>query len=192
MSLEELVDNSRTDKNTVHAYLGLYDKLLASKKYTAKNVLEIGIGDGNQGITNGGSIKLWHDYFVNADVYALDIQHIDTVWNELKLRNRIKLYTSIDAYDEDVVKHHLAGKKFDFILDDGPHSIESMIKYIQLYSPLLTDDGILMIEDVYAIEWLDVLYGAVPKELQKYIKMYDLRAIKNQYNDIIFTIDKST
>ena len=38
MSLDQLVDNSRTDKNTVHSYLPLYQKLLISKKETAKNV----------------------------------------------------------------------------------------------------------------------------------------------------------
>jgi hypothetical protein len=46
MSLAEIVDNSRTDKNTVHSYLELYQNLLVAKKETAQNVLEIGIGDG--------------------------------------------------------------------------------------------------------------------------------------------------
>jgi hypothetical protein len=73
MSLEQLVDNSKTDKNTRHSYLSLYEELLKSKKETAKNILEIGIGSSDQGITNGGSIKLWHDYFTNATVYGLDI-----------------------------------------------------------------------------------------------------------------------
>ena len=85
MSLEEIVDNSRTDKNTIHSYLPLYEKLLKNKKETAKNVLEVGIGDFNQGITNGGSIKLWHDYFINATVHALDICPIGRVWMELKI-----------------------------------------------------------------------------------------------------------
>jgi hypothetical protein len=35
MSLIDLVDNSRTDKNTTHSYLDLYEKLLFSKKETA-------------------------------------------------------------------------------------------------------------------------------------------------------------
>jgi len=43
MSLEEIVDNSRTDKNTIHSYLPLYQTLLISKKETARNVLEVGI-----------------------------------------------------------------------------------------------------------------------------------------------------
>ena len=40
MSLIELVDNSRTDKNTTHSYLDLYEKLLFSKKETPKNLKE--------------------------------------------------------------------------------------------------------------------------------------------------------
>ena len=63
MDLEKIVDNSRTDKNTVHSYLPLYQKLLLGKKETAKNVLEVGI-------YGGGSIKLWSDYFTNANVYG--------------------------------------------------------------------------------------------------------------------------
>jgi len=43
MSLIDLVDNSRTDKNTIHSYLEIYQELLSRKRDTAKNVLEIGI-----------------------------------------------------------------------------------------------------------------------------------------------------
>jgi hypothetical protein len=56
MSLLELIDNSRSDKNTTHSYLELYQELLISKKTSALNILEVGI----QG---GGSIKLWKDFF---------------------------------------------------------------------------------------------------------------------------------
>ena len=46
MSLEQIVDSSRTDKNTTHSYLQLYQQLLISKKETSKNVLEVGISGG--------------------------------------------------------------------------------------------------------------------------------------------------
>ncbi len=186
MSLVDLVDNERSDKNTVHSYLDLYEKLLASKKDTAKNVLEIGI-------YHGGSIKLWHQYFTNAQIYGLDIIDIADVWDELKGNDKITLYTSTDAYDENFVKNEFFDKniKFDFMLDDGPHSLESMIKYIKLYSNLMTDDGILIIEDVQSWDWIQMLTDEVPEDLKKYIKTYDLRPIKNRYDDIVFTIDKS-
>ena len=46
MSLEEIVDNMKTDKNTIHSYLPLYQKLLINKRESAKNVLEVGISYG--------------------------------------------------------------------------------------------------------------------------------------------------
>ena len=91
MSLEDIVDNLTTDKNTRHSYLSLYQELLIHKKETAKNVLEIGIN-------RGGSIKLWNDFFTNADVYGLDIMHINDIPEFLKNKEKIILYTSIDAY----------------------------------------------------------------------------------------------
>ena len=192
MSLEEIVDNSRTDKNTIHSYLPLYQKLLISKKETAKNVLEVGIGDYNQGVTNGGSIKLWHDYFTNATVYALDILNIDNVWEGIKNNHRIVLHTSKDAYNEDFFIANFLYKniKCDFMLDDGPHSLESMKQFIKLYSQIMTDDGILIIEDVQSWDWIDILKNTVPENLKQFIKVYDLRQNKNRYDDIVFTIDK--
>jgi hypothetical protein len=190
MSLAELVDNSRTDKNTRHSYLDLYQNLLVAKKETAQNVLEIGIGDGGQGITNGGSIKLWHDYFVNAKVYALDIQHIDAIWDGLKHNDSIILHTSVDAYSKEFVQSKFLDKeiKFDMMLDDGPHTLESMKSFITLYSPLLADNGILIIEDIQDPKWIDELYKVVPDNLKEFVSAYDLRKNKNRYDDIVLAI----
>jgi hypothetical protein len=55
----------------------------------------------------------------------------------------------------------------------------------------MTDDGILIVEDVQSIDWIDELKNAVPENLQSYIKWYDLRKNKNKSDDIVFTIDKS-
>ena len=92
MNLEIIIDNNRTDKNTTHSYLDLYQKLLSKKQYTAKNILEIGID-------KGGSIKLWSDFFINATVYGIDIMNINNVWDGITNVHNIKLYTSINAYD---------------------------------------------------------------------------------------------
>jgi hypothetical protein len=77
------------------------------------------------------------------------------------------------------------------ILDDGTHTLEDIKTFIRLYSQLLTDDGILIVEDIQSIHWLTELIEETPEYLKKFIKMYDLRDIKNRYDDIIFTIDKS-
>jgi len=185
MSLSEIVDNSKTDKNTAHSYLPLYQQLLIGKKETAKNVLEIGI-------FGGGSIKLWKDFFTHATVYGLDIMPIHNVWEGIKDTENIILHTSTDAYNNDFFTSELLNKniKYDFMLDDGPHTLESMIQFIRLYSQIMTDDGILIIEDVQKWEWIEILIYVVPEHLKKFVKVYDLRPCKNRYDDIVFTIDK--
>ena len=184
MSLVQLADNTRTDKNTVHSYLPLYQMLLEHKRYTATNVLEVGI-------CHGGSIKLWSDFFVNANVYGLDIMDYYHVWGELKNKPSIKLYTSTNAYDPEFFQKEISPVKFDLMLDDGPHTLDSMKQFILLYSQCLADDGILIIEDVQSWDWIKELVDTVPIHLKPYIKSYDLRSNKQRYDDIVFTIDKS-
>jgi cephalosporin hydroxylase len=184
MSLEELADNTRTDKNTVHSYLPLYQRLLSSKKETAKHVLEVGV-------YYGGSIKLWSDYFTNATVYGVDVANY--VWEGIKNKENIVLYMSTNAYNEEFVQTNFLNKniKFDFMLDDASHKLEDMKQFIKLYSQIMTDDGILIVEDVQSIDWIDILTNEVPEQLKQYVKVYDLRENKNRYDDIVFTIDKS-
>lgn len=186
MSLVELVDNNRTDKNTTHSYLPLYEKLLSSKKTSAKNILEVGICE-------GGSIKLWSDYFINATVYGLDIMQENKLWEGIKNKPNIILHTCTDAYNENFFNNEFLSKDilFDFMLDDGPHSLDSMKSFIRLYSQIMTTDGILIIEDVQDWKWINILKEAVPQHLKQYVKVYDLRGNKGRYDDIVFTIDKT-
>jgi cephalosporin hydroxylase len=186
MNLYNIINSDKTDKNTVHSYLDLYQQLFSNKQFSAKNILEIGID-------RGGSIKLWSDFFINATIYGLDTMNIDSVWEEIINIHNIKLYTSYDAYDPNLFNDVFlrSNIKFDVLLDDGPHTLESMILFIKLYSQIMTDDGILIIEDVQSIKWINDLINAVPENLKSYIKYYDLRKNKNRFDDIVFTIDKS-
>ncbi len=170
-----LVDNTRTDKNTVHSYLPLYEKLLYEKKDSASHILEIGIW-------KGGSIKLWHDFFSNAIIYGIDI---NLQCGDYLLKDRIKVLYG-DAYNDEFASK--ITEKFDMILDDGPHTLESMKTMIRLYFPKLKPNGILIIEDVQKFEWLDDLKKEVDPTFHEKIVTYDLRANKGRYDDIVFTI----
>lgn len=190
MMLSDYCDNHSTDKNTAHSYIELYQNLLSTKKDTATHILEVGIGPRQP---NGGSIKMWANYFTNANIYALDIIPISEVNPELINHSRIYLHTSSDAYNADFFTNTFLSKqmKFDILLDDGPHTLNSMVSFITLYHQVMKEDGILMIEDVQDISWCNTLYEVTPDHLRPFITIYDRRAAKGRWDDIVFVINKN-
>ena len=122
-------------------------------------------------------------------IWALSTQYKKSVMEEM--------YYSKDDKKITVMQGYRWGKficisetKPDIVLDDGPHTLPSMVAFINLYLPLLKYDGILAIEDVQDIAWIDELRAATPDALKPYIEVYDLRSVKGRYDDIIFVINK--
>ena len=186
MKLVDFYLPDRSDKNTLHSYLDLYQQVLEKKQDSAKRVLEIGV-------QRGGSIKMWHDFFQNAEVHGLDIMGHGEMWPDLFNHPRIHLRTSVDAYKEEFVNREFLDKniRFDFILDDGPHTLISMMHFLRYYIRLLKDDGILIIEDIQDIDWIKQLVHEIPGNLLPCCKVYDLRGNKGRYDDIVLVIDKN-
>jgi cephalosporin hydroxylase len=189
--LSDYYDDRLSDKDTLHSYLDLYQELFASKRETATHILEIGIGPNEH--MNGGSISMWANFFYKADIHAVDIILIDKVNPNIISHPRIYLHTSNDAYNGHFFKNTFLSKKntFDIILDDGPHTLASMVAFIQMYHRLMKPDGILLIEDVQDIEWIDRLREATPRALLPYVEVYDRRGVKGRYDDIVYVINKN-
>lgn len=178
--MEGLIDNNISDKNTVHSYLPTYTKYFERIKETTGNVLEVGI-------YQGGSIKLWADYFKNASVYGADINDAPE-W--LKTYERVTCVKG-DAYNPELVQRVFGDKKFEAIIDDGPHTLESMIKLVQLYFNLLSPTGVLIIEDVQSPDWVYAIISAFPENARSKVKVVDLRQIKGRYDDLMIIYDPS-
>ena len=112
-------------------------------------------------------------------------------WNDIINTPGIIL-GKFDAYNPEMVNQYFIQPniRFDIMIDDGPHSLESMKKYIQLYLPLMKDDGILIIEDIPSLDWIEILRETVPEHQRQFVKVYDLRYTKTRFDDVVFTIDK--
>jgi FkbM family methyltransferase len=178
-SLDKIVDNTFTDKNTTHSYLETYEKLMKNKHLTCKNILEIGV-------QRGGSIKLWNDYFVNANIYGIDI---DTSPDFLKEFNRVSCL-KMNAYSQESISCFLEKKiEFDFIIHDGPNTLESILYFIKNYIQLLSVDGVMIIEDIQDIKWCEIFQHFVPEGYS--YEIFDLRHVKNRWDDILLVIKKS-
>jgi cephalosporin hydroxylase len=179
--LKQLVDNGRTDKDTIHSYLDTYERLFSPLRTTATQVLEIGI-------QRGGSIKLWHDYFPSATIHGVDVE--PTSLPILRAFPRVRLYERTDAYNPSFVES-LRGLQFDVLIDDGPHSLESMQAFLRLYVPLMSDRSVLIIEDVQDVAWLPVLSREIPQDPRLVVDVYDLRSTKGRYDDVLFVVKKT-
>jgi hypothetical protein len=192
--LIDLIDNEKTDKNTSHSYINAYERLFENKKFDTNNILEIGIGEPKENKCNGGSIKLWRDYFPNSIIYGLDIQDISAINDDIINKDRIKLYTSIDAYDQTFIEREFIEKniKFDILIDDGPHTLDSMVFFVKHYLPLLNENGILVIEDIPDEKWIKILTDNTPPEYKQCIEWVDLRQTKNRWDDMMFIINKNS
>jgi hypothetical protein len=80
--------------------------------------------------------------------------------------------------------------KFDIIIDDGPHTLESMVLCIDLYLPKLNKGGVLVIEDVQSMDWIPVLnktFNKIKNETDQ-SDIIDLRNTKGRYDDLMFVI----
>lgn len=179
--MEQIINNALTDKNAGHTYLPVYESLFKNIKDSVKNILEIGV-------YTGGSMLLWNDYFLNATVHGLDVRPEPDI---IKNIDRIKFYNA-DAYNFDFIRTTFeeTNMKFDILIDDGPHSLDSMMIFASKYSPLLTDKGILVIEDIQDMSWIPKIIQSFPKEYQEYVYVKDRRHIIDRYDDVMIILDK--
>ncbi len=173
-----------TDKNTDHSYIPVYERLLNQYIDKEVNLLEIGVAF-------GGSALLWQDYLPLSKLYLVD--NIDSIHPDIKKQldpNRCTIY-KMDAYTNyavNTLKNY--SEKFDIIIDDGPHTIQSQVLFIKKYFNLLKDGGIMIIEDIQNFTDIKLLESQVPIEYRNNIDIFDLRKIKNRYDDILFVVRK--
>lgn len=137
-----------TDKLTKHPYVEDYDRIFNPIRNEPINMLEVGV-------YHGASMILWDKYFVNGNITGLDIEAKRSFENvDGKIDpNRTKIIIA-DAYQKEVADRF---DSFDIVMDDGPHTLESMQAFIELYWPKVNKNGYLIIEDIAHSEWLELL-----------------------------------
>ena len=177
------LDNIYTDKGNGHTDYDIYTSIFENRRY-AKNIMEIGIRE-------GGSLKLWLEYFPFAVVYGIDSDTECVHWHLLDPFTGRVMIKFANAYDR-LTAESYGDKKFDIIIDDGSHTLEHQKCFIDYYFDLLKDDGVMIIEDIQDIQYCDALYKCVPEKYRECVSVYDLRNRLGRYDDILFVIDKKS
>jgi hypothetical protein len=139
------------------------------------------------GVQFGGSSLLWQEYFQKSYLTLVDIEYLIT--DDIKSKMVESRYDLIimDAY-EDKCYSKLKSKKFDIIIDDGSHTLESQIFVLENYLNNLSEDGILVIEDIQDYSHIEIFKSKLNNNFQYFI--YDLRNEKNRYDDILFVVKR--
>jgi SAM-dependent methyltransferase len=124
-----------------HELAELYDYILSDLRDEEINLLEVGVA-------KGGSIKMWSEYFEKGNIYGVDVmpylERIGRPFND----PRIEIFWE-NAYCEaftDKLKN--LGLSFDVVLDDGPHTLESQLYFVENYVDLVKPGGHIIIEDI--------------------------------------------
>ena len=172
-----------TDKNAVHSYIdhvfGIYLNGFINRH---GKLLEIGV-------RHGGSSLVWNKLLPRFDICLVDKENLmaDNIKEKLDW-SRVN-FVIADAYDEEVVKSiQQMYVSFDIIIDDGPHTLESHYKCIDLYLGMLNPGGYLIIEDIENIEHANILIENIPQGVT--YQLHDLREQKGRYDDIALVITK--
>ncbi len=163
------------DKGTSHDYISVYESLLAPYRETAKRVVEIGIYDGH-------SLRMFEEYFCNAEVHGIDCDeqpHGGKADLRPMILSRMHHIHIFDATDGVSVNHKFENFKFDVVIDDAAHSIEQQVKLIEVWLPKLAPGGLYVVEDIQEIDCTRAIFESLG------FKIIDRRKTKNRYDNVL-------
>ena len=134
MNLIDIGKNYPSSKN-ISGFIQLYEKYFEPFRYLKINILEIGV-------ENGDSLRIWREYFPNANICGIDIakkdfiiKNTDILMGDQSDPKFLKLL--IDKY-----------KNFDIVIDDGSHQSKHIIESFKYLFPHLNFNGLYVIEDL--------------------------------------------
>lgn len=149
-----------------HNYLDFYEKHLPGQDFSGR-LLEIGVMDGL-------SMKMWREYYPNAEIVGIDIfdkQHLyNSNWG---VPESVKLIPVNGTVKPLVSKLG----KFDVIIDDGSHFMHDQQHSFEiLYYSQLNKGGVYIIEDLWT-SYIDYYQNAKVTTLE-YLKQLQKKGMK--------------
>ena len=174
MSLNDFYEKRKgSDKFDLGYVDAFYDRLFLPRKKTTKSILEIGV-------QTGDSILLWKEFFTNARVYGIDVLPCPVNDGLFEMscdpNSGIRIFDNTNAYGEIVIEglKHIEPEGFDIIIDDGPHTYDSMVYFLLRYLPIVKSKGILILEDIIDPKWTPELLQLINPKVGK-VTVVDMR-----------------
>ncbi len=135
MTLDELALQYGTDKSSCgHWYTKHYERVFGSIRMEIESVCEVGIGGGE-------SLKMWRDYFPNAMIYGVDVEHKEEIGGRIHI-------IQCEQTDCGTLLDTLKDNNLEIIVDDASHDqSKTMATFVCLWD-ILRSRGWYVIEDM--------------------------------------------
>jgi hypothetical protein len=146
--LSDIAKKYPTDKDFTHNYYnGVYENYFSPLRESTKLLCEIGIGGfwGEVNWVHGNSLKVFRDYFPNAQILGLDIQNY-----EIDDLDRIQLDWLDQSKKELVEQYANKLSEYDIILDDGSHNTHDQQITLAYFFKSLRSGGLYVLEDLHS------------------------------------------
>lgn len=186
MNLSEFYNQlePKSDKGTVHNYInGWYSDEFTPTKNESLTILEIGI---NQGY----SINLFRKWFTNSRIIGIDngegVKRVD--YDFINKIENVELIWG-NAYSDAII-NQFENESIDYLIDDGPHTLQSQIYCMQNWYPKVKKGGILIIEDIQLFDKTKSIFEEYSSKLGMTMEIIDLRKTKNKHDDILLIFRK--
>ena len=180
-TLQELALRHGTDKEGVHFYSAAYASHLEHLRDRQIRLLEIGVGGYKDPLSGGESLRMWKEYFPNAQIVGLDIYDKSGLAEE-----RIAIVQG-DQSDPGVLEDiGVRFGPFDVIIDDGSHISSHVIASFRGLFRYLKVGGIYAIEDLQTSYWEK--YGGSSEEDRSGTSMTFLHGLVDGLNHAEFDV----
>jgi demethylmacrocin O-methyltransferase len=189
-NLSKLAVDLGTDKEGGHHYAKHYQRHFESLRREKLNILEIGIG-GRQNPRGGGqSLRMWKAYFPKSHIFGIDVY--DKTYHD---EPRITTFrgSQIDEKFLRMVAAEIC--TIDIIIDDGSHYNDHVITTFKILFPLLSHNGIYVVEDLQTSYWDKVLgedWGGSSDLMAPNTSMNFFKCLVDGLNYEEFTYDEYT
>jgi len=157
-----------TNSRHCHPYTLFYEGLFKNKKDEPLNIAELGI-------LEGASLRMWQEYFTNAEIYGFEYNEEYIInFKENFDNDRITL-SKIDVASIESIENSFSELNilYDIIIEDTTHLFEDQIRVIENTYQYLKPGGIMIIKDIFKLS-----------DENSYINR--LRPILNNFQDYYF------
>jgi len=168
--LDEIGLKYNADKSSrIHHYPDVYQLMLPDRNFSGR-LLEIGVMDGL-------SMKMWREYYPNAEIVGVDIKDMSMFHNtDWQVPESVRLLT----LDGTKAKDMKPLGKFDIIIDDGSHYWKDQQKSFELlYYSQLNEGGTYILEDLWTSH-IDFYANAKVNTID-YLKALEKKGMKMTY-----------